>query len=66
MGGDAERHAEYETAAEIAHERCFIGRALAPEVAYESARYTCERMLRSTPTSVRPLGGRRDTLYFAR
>ena len=35
MGGDAERHAEYETAAEIAHERCFIGRTLAPEVAYE-------------------------------
>jgi peroxiredoxin-like protein len=35
MGGDAERHSEYETAAEIAHERCFIGRTLAPEVAYE-------------------------------
>ena len=35
LGGDAERHPEYETAAEIAHERCFIGRTLAPEVAYE-------------------------------
>jgi peroxiredoxin-like protein len=35
MGGDAERHPEYETAAAIAHERCFIGRTLAPEVAYE-------------------------------
>jgi peroxiredoxin-like protein len=35
MGGDAERQREYETAAEIAHERCFIGRTLAPEVAYE-------------------------------
>ena len=35
MGGDPERQPEYETAAEIAHERCFIGRTLAPEVAYE-------------------------------
>jgi hypothetical protein len=38
MGGDAERQPEYETAAEIAHERCFIGRTLAPEVAYEVGR----------------------------
>ena len=35
LGGDVERHPEYETAADIAHERCFIGRTLAPEVAYE-------------------------------
>ena len=35
MGGNVERQSEYETAAEIAHERCFIGRTLAPEVAYE-------------------------------
>ena len=35
LGGDAERHAEYEAAADIAHDRCLIGRALAPEVVYE-------------------------------
>lgn len=35
LGGDAERHQEYEAAAGIAHDRCFIGHALAPEVAYE-------------------------------
>jgi peroxiredoxin-like protein len=35
VGGDAARRAEYEAAASVAHERCFIGRALAPEVAYQ-------------------------------
>jgi peroxiredoxin-like protein len=35
LGGDVERHQEYEAAAGIAHDRCFIGRTLAPEVAYE-------------------------------
>jgi peroxiredoxin-like protein len=35
LGGDVERHQEYEAAAGIAHDRCFIGHALAPEVAYE-------------------------------
>jgi peroxiredoxin-like protein len=35
LGGDIERHLEYEKAAGIAHDRCFIGHALAPEVAYE-------------------------------
>jgi len=35
LGGDVERHLEYEQAAGIAHDRCFIGHALAPEVAYE-------------------------------
>jgi peroxiredoxin-like protein len=35
LGGDGARREEYETAASVAHERCFIGRALAPEVAYE-------------------------------
>ena len=38
LGGDVERHAEYETAAEIAHDRCFIGRTLAPEVALRGRR----------------------------
>lgn len=35
LGGDIARHGEYEAAALVAHDRCFIGRALAPEVAYE-------------------------------
>jgi peroxiredoxin-like protein len=34
-GGDVARQTEYEAAAAAAHERCFIGRSLAPEVAYE-------------------------------
>jgi peroxiredoxin-like protein len=35
LGGDSARREEYETAASVAHDRCFIGRALAPEVDYE-------------------------------
>jgi peroxiredoxin-like protein len=35
LGGDVARLAEYEAAATKAHDRCFIGRALAPDVAYE-------------------------------
>jgi organic hydroperoxide reductase OsmC/OhrA len=35
LGGDLARQPEYEAAAEVAHDRCFIGRALAPEVSYE-------------------------------
>jgi peroxiredoxin-like protein len=35
LGGAVERQEEYEAAAEYAHERCFIGRSLAPEVRYE-------------------------------
>jgi hypothetical protein len=35
LGGDGSRHAKYEVAAGLAHERCLIGHALAPDVAYE-------------------------------
>jgi len=35
LGADSARRAEYEAAASAAHDRCFIGRALAPEVAYD-------------------------------
>ena len=35
VGGDVARQTEYEAAATVAHERCFIGHTLAPEVAYE-------------------------------
>jgi peroxiredoxin-like protein len=35
LGADVARQPEYEAAATTAHDRCFIGRTLAPEVAYE-------------------------------
>jgi peroxiredoxin-like protein len=35
LGGDLARQPEYEAAARLAHDRCFIGRTLAPEVSYE-------------------------------
>ena len=35
LGGDVERQAEYEEAADIAHYRCLIGRTLGPEVLYQ-------------------------------
>jgi peroxiredoxin-like protein len=35
LGGDTSRHQEYEAAAERAHDRCFIGHTLSPDVYYE-------------------------------
>ncbi|MGH2966364.1 MAG: OsmC family protein [Solirubrobacterales bacterium] len=35
LGGDVARQAEYEVAAGLARDRCFIGHTLRPEVAYE-------------------------------
>ena len=35
VGGDTRRRGEYEDAANLARDRCFIGATLAPEVAYE-------------------------------
>ena len=35
LGGDGARQSEYEAAAGDAHDRCFIGHTLAPDVAYE-------------------------------
>ena len=35
IGGDIARQPDYEAAANLAHDRCFIGHALAPEVAYD-------------------------------
>jgi osmotically inducible protein OsmC len=34
VGGDTRRRGEYEDAANLAHERCFIGNTLAPGMAY--------------------------------
>lgn len=54
VGGDGARRAEYEAAAVVAHDRCFIGRALAPEVITKSVRSSCSRIprlyRRTTPT----------------
>ena len=35
LGGDIVRQTEYEAAADVAHDRCLIGRTLAPEIDYE-------------------------------
>jgi peroxiredoxin-like protein len=35
LGGDLTRQPEYEAAADLARDRCFIGHALAPELSYE-------------------------------
>lgn len=35
LGGDRGRQDEYEAAADAAHDRCFIGHTLAPEVGYQ-------------------------------
>ena len=35
IGGDIARQPDYEAAATLAYDRCFIGHALAPEVAYD-------------------------------
>ena len=48
VGGDVARHGEYEAAAAVAHERCFIGRSLAREVAYEVG---CVRVRDGAPTT---------------
>ena len=48
VGGDLARQTEYEAAATVAHERCFIGHSLAPEVAYEVG---CMRVREGAPTT---------------
>jgi peroxiredoxin-like protein len=35
LGGDLTRQPQYEAAADLARDRCFIGHALAPELSYE-------------------------------
>jgi peroxiredoxin-like protein len=53
LGGDRSRQAEYETAAVIAHDRCLVGRALAPEVAYEVSRVQVRREVALAPAGRR-------------
>lgn len=60
LGGDLARQPEYEAAARVAHERCFIGHALAPEVSYEVGAIEVREAaaLAMTSDASRPLGER--------
>jgi peroxiredoxin-like protein len=62
LGGDLTRQPEYETAAGLAHDRCLIGRALAPEVSYEvgPVRVREAAPLATTSDGARPLRERAD------
>jgi peroxiredoxin-like protein len=60
IGGDSARQAEYEAAASLAHDRCFIGHTLAPEVAYEVGSVHVRRDPSLAPTADQPLPGPRD------
>ena len=55
LGGDSTRREEYEAAASAAHDRCFIGRALAPEVAYELGRVEMHEDAPLAPATERAL-----------
>ena len=55
IGGDVARQPEYEAAASLAHDRCFIGHTLAPEVAYEVGSVNVQGDLCLAPTAEQPL-----------
>ena len=63
LGGATERQEEYQAAAELAHERCFIGRSLAPEVRYEVGSVTVQADVALSP--VDELGRRRAPVASA-
>ncbi|MEO9176341.1 MAG: OsmC family protein [Gaiellales bacterium] len=48
VGGDDDRRPEYEHAAQLAHDRCFIGRTLAGTVEYRVGTVTIERATERT------------------
>jgi peroxiredoxin-like protein len=54
IGGDIARHPEHQAAASLAHDRCFIGHTLAPEVAYEVGSVQMRGDLVRAPTSEQP------------
>jgi len=62
LGGDLTRQPEYEAAARLAHDRCFIGHALAPKVSYEvgSAQVREAAPLATASDEARPLRERAD------
>jgi peroxiredoxin-like protein len=59
LGGAAERQEEYEAAAIFAHESCFIGRSLAPDVDYKVASVIVQAGGALAPPA--ELGRRRDS-----
>ena len=60
IGGDIARQPEYKAAASLAHDRCFIGRTLAPEVVYEVGSVHVRGDLALAPTPDQPLAGSED------
>jgi peroxiredoxin-like protein len=60
LGGDVARQPEYQAAASLAHDRCFIGRTLAPDVAYEVGSVHVRGDLAVAPTPDQPLPGSGD------
>jgi len=60
IGGDTARQAEYEAAASLAHDRCFIGHTLAPEVVYEVGSVHVRGGLALAPIPDRPHAGSED------
>ena len=58
LGGDVERQAEYEEAADIAHYRCLIGRTLGPDVLYEVGSVRVQEDAVLAPTRARALAPR--------
>ena len=60
IGGDIARQPEYEAAATLAHDRCFIGHALAPEVAYEVGPVHVQGDLLHAPSVDQPLPDSQD------
>ena len=60
FGGDIARQSEYKAAAALAHDRCFIGHTLAPEVAYEVGSVQVRGDVAPAPTPEQPLPGSED------
>jgi peroxiredoxin-like protein len=60
IGGDIARQSEYEAAASLAHDRCFIGHTLAPEVVYEVGSVHVQGDLALAPTPGQRLPGSED------
>jgi len=56
LGGDSARQREYEAAADVAHNRCFIGHTLAPAVSYEvgAVQVRDGAALGAAPDEIRP------------
>ena len=60
VGGDSARQSEYDAAASLAHDRCFIGHTLAPDVAYEVGSVQVQGDLAPAPPPGQSLRGSED------